>query len=250
MLKFSKANAKLIKLEKLTGKKVYSLGLISGFSCPQASECLTKVYERPNGTRYLKDGPLAKFRCYSAAQEAVFSRLYKSVKDNYDQLKAIKTIPELIDIIESSLPVKAEIIRIHSSGDFYNDDYFQAWVHVARNYPDKWFYAYTKSLPYWIRHKRLVENTPNLMLTASVGGRKDFLIDQYNLRYCKVLYSEYRARKEGLPIDKNDKYACLPENRDINFSLILHGVAMPKNSESSLALVRLKKHGKFQYSRG
>ena len=53
MLKFSKANAKLESLHDvpelgrwlLNGRKVYSLDLLSGWSCPFASACLSKVHD-------------------------------------------------------------------------------------------------------------------------------------------------------------------------------------------------------------
>ena len=56
MLKFSKANAKLESLHDvpeldrwlLDGRKVYSLDLLSGWSCPFASACLSKVHETEN----------------------------------------------------------------------------------------------------------------------------------------------------------------------------------------------------------
>ena len=50
MVKFSKANAKIEALKQveslqkyLEGKKVYSFDLLSGFSCPFAKECLSKL---------------------------------------------------------------------------------------------------------------------------------------------------------------------------------------------------------------
>ena len=55
MLKFSDANAKLEALYNVPeleiwladGRKVYSLDLLSGWSCPFASQCLSKVIELP-----------------------------------------------------------------------------------------------------------------------------------------------------------------------------------------------------------
>ena len=56
MLKFSNANAKIEALkndaelsEYLTDKrKVYSLDLLSGYSCPFAEACLSKAVVQPN----------------------------------------------------------------------------------------------------------------------------------------------------------------------------------------------------------
>ena len=61
MLKFSKANAKtqalkqVPELQKFLGKrgrktaKVYSLDLLSGYSCPYAEKCLSRAVVMPNG---------------------------------------------------------------------------------------------------------------------------------------------------------------------------------------------------------
>lgn len=36
--------------------------------------------------------------------------------------------------------------RIHTSGDFYSQEYLEKWFRIARQFPQKIFYAYTKSL--------------------------------------------------------------------------------------------------------
>jgi hypothetical protein len=35
-------------------------------------------------------------------------------------------------------------VRIHDSGDFFSDEYTQAWLRVMRARPTVLFYAYTK----------------------------------------------------------------------------------------------------------
>ena len=153
-LKFSRAkhNAKLKHLNLGLG---YTFSLLSGWSCPFAKECLSKVVETPVGLR-IKDGPHTKFRCFSASQEVLFPTLYKQRKHNLELLKH-KTRPEMVKLIIESLPNKFDFIRIHVGGDFFNQDYLLAWVDVASLNPTKIFYAYTKSLPYWIRAKRYID---------------------------------------------------------------------------------------------
>lgn len=79
MLKFSPANTKIKELCKvsdiaryLNGKRVYSLDLLSGWTCPFAKECKSKVHVVDN-KKVIKDGPHTKFRCFSASQEVVFT---------------------------------------------------------------------------------------------------------------------------------------------------------------------------------
>ena len=88
MLKFSKANAKTEALKQvdelkpyLEGKrKIYSLDLLSGYSCPAAHDCLSKAVADENGKRKIKDGPHTKFRCFSASQEVQYTNVYNSRK--------------------------------------------------------------------------------------------------------------------------------------------------------------------------
>lgn len=97
MLKFSKANAKTQALKNdseladyLTGnRKIYSLDLLSGWSCPHAKDCLSKAVLQDNGKRKIKDGKHTKFRCFSASQEVQYTNVYNSRKHNFDLLRKI-----------------------------------------------------------------------------------------------------------------------------------------------------------------
>ena len=76
-LKFSKvANTKLKKIKEwidIENPKVYSFSLLSGYSCPMASDCQTyAVTDKKSGKRRVVDGKNAKFRCFSAIQEAQY----------------------------------------------------------------------------------------------------------------------------------------------------------------------------------
>lgn len=246
MLKFSPANAKLIELEKKTGKKVYSFSTLAGVNCPYANECLSKVVI-DNGKRKIEDGPNTKFRCFSASNEVLFPAVYNSRKYNMDLVRSKKTVKELVELINSSIPKDAEIIRIHISGDFYSQVYFDAWIKVCELNPKINFYAYTKSLPFWI--KRLGNIPDNLVLTASRGGKKDNLIDEYKLVEARVVYSKAEAKKLKLKIDHSDELAYQKGKKRKSFGLLIHG-SQPSGSDSSKAISKLKANGiKFSYNR-
>jgi hypothetical protein len=144
------------------------------------------------------------------------------------------------------MPSNLGICRIHVAGDFFNQDYFDAWVGLAKLHTDRLFYAYTKSVVYWYRYARQNRMPENLVLTASYGGRHDDKIGEYGLRYAKVIYAESEAETLGLPIDHDDSHAADPNLKGQSFALLLHGV-QPKGSEASKALKALK--GKGSYSR-
>ena len=251
---FSKANAKLEALydvpeleQYLTKKqKVYSFDLLSGWSCPQASECLSKVVQI-NGKRTIQDGKDCQFRCFSASQEATFPSAYNKRKANFDALKGCKDISSMVNLISEALPKNAGVVRIHVAGDFFNKNYFLAWCLVAQLNPKTLFYAYTKSLNYWLDNKTQIPE--NLILTASRGGRLDHLIDKHNLREAKVVFSEAEADALGYEIDHTDELAAIPEIRNESFALMIHGV-QPKGSDASAAIKELKKMKvRFSYSK-
>lgn len=254
MLVFSEANAKIVSLMEVPSiepylskkKKVYSLDLISGHTCPFASDCLSRVIENENGIRKLVDGPNTVFRCFSASQEIAFPALYNLRNGNFLNLRGLKT-GEMAEIIALDMPHDMGVCRIHVGGDFFNEAYMLAWADIARQYPNILFYAYTKSLPYWVRNKKEFSNIENFVLTASRGGRRDDLILEYNLRNVKVIFSESEAN--GLIIDHDDSAAADPARRFDNFALLLHGV-QPAGSKASEALKVLKKNNvKHSYSK-
>jgi len=242
MLKFSegRSNAKLVALQDRTGKKVYTFSLLSGHSCPFAKDCLSKVVSTEDGPR-IKDGPHTKFRCFSASQEVFFPAVYNQRKHNFDTLKACDSTDEMVELIESSMP-KCGIVRLHVGGEFFNQKYFDAWVTVANNHSDKIVYAYTKSLPYWIKR----DIPENFRLTASFGGTHDHLIDDYDLRYSKVVFSEDEAKQLNLEIDHDDMHAY---EHGPSFALLIHGT-QPAQSEASKAVVQLNGKGSYRRKSG
>ena len=255
MIKFSKANAKIEALKEVPElakyledkRKVYSFDLLSGYSCPFAKECLSKATVNSDGKRKIKDGPDTLFRCFSASQEVQYTNVYNLRKGNFDAMRAIKNRSGMVQLLNDNLPKKAGIVRIHVAGDFFNEKYFQAWLLVAAINPNVLFYAYTKSLKFWIDNLNIIPE--NFILTASRGGRSDDLIQPFQLRETVVVFSESEANTLGLEIDHDDSHACRPDLQNNNFALLIHG-SQPKGSEASKALQVLRKNKvKHSYSR-
>ncbi len=247
-IKFSKANSKLVKLYKvqelqkwLEGKrKVYSLDLLSGHNCPFANECLSKAVERDDGSRHIQDGPNTEFRCFSASQEAQYPNVYAPRKENSDTLRNLCHLYDDYTVaqhINDAMPKDLGICRIHVAGDFFRQKYFNAWVIVAKANPDKLFYAYTKSLAYWLRMRNEIPS--NLVLTASRGGKHDDFIIPHRLREAVVVFSERQADDKFLVIDEDDSHAAVPEWREDSFALLIHGT-QPKGTEAAEALKVIK----------
>ncbi len=232
-LKFGRGNAKL-------GKNIHTFSLPAGHSCPFAYECETRA-DRKTGE--IIDGKNQTFRCFSASAEALYPTVRNARWHNYEILKGLRTSDQMVNVIQSSLPKKASIVRVHVSGDFFNQKYFDAWMQVAKNNPDRKFYAYTKSIPYWLTRKNSIPK--NFSLTSSMGGRNDELIELNNLKYAKVFMSTEEAKKQKMELDHDDSHAYDGKK---SFGLLLHG-NQRRGSKASVALRELKKKGIKGYSK-
>lgn len=243
MLKFSPGsdNVKLAKLQTLTGKRVYSFSLLSGYTCPGAHDCRSFAIEK-DGKRTIMDGPHTKFRCFSASQEALYTNVYHQRKQNFVDLSSMRHDEGAMTLyVGASLPKRAEIVRVHVAGDFFSSEYFRAWMNVAKSRPDILFYAYTKSLRYWMENKDKVPH--NFMLTASKGGRYDNLITEHKLRYAVVVPYSEDAKKLRLQVDTDDSHAALPEHKRRSFALVVHGT-QPAGTVYAKSVAR-QRHGEI-----
>jgi len=236
-LKVSQPNPKT----RLAGY-VESVSLLSGHACPYAFECLAKVHKV---TRKLVDGKFAKHRCFSASNEASFPTVYNARKHNTDLFQSCNSVGEMRDLMDVSIRKALDPFRIHIAGDFYNQMYFDAWMEYARDNSYRVFYAYTKSLPYWI--KRMGDIPDNLSLTASYGGRADNLIEKNKLKYALVVNHPDEAKRLGLEIDHDDSHAIANDGQ--SFALLLHGT-QKAGTESADALKRMNRENiKYSYSK-
>lgn len=190
-LKFSSTNRKMNSLAKTLGvskKQAVSFDLPAGYTCPAASLC--KAYANKfNGK--ITDGKNMQFRCYAASLEAAFTNTRNAHWHNYDLLK---NSDDMANLIRESLPKNVKVVRVHSSGDFFNRDYFQAWVEVAQKNPDVQFFGYTKVLEYVTMNK-----PSNFSLVYSFGGIHDSEVTD-SIPTCEVVkYSD-----ESVCKDKSD----------------------------------------------
>lgn len=191
---------KFIKNKKYYTGIVYEWNLPTGSTCPFALECKVTV-DRLTGKFDVKKG---QYRCYAASSER-FPAVREHRWRNFELVKN-GGIPKI--------PADCKAIRIHSAGDFFNQDYFDIWLKIATENPEVEIWAYTKSLQYWVN--RINEIPKNFVLTASYGGRQDELIEKYNLKNVKVYKSQQDVPYDR-PIDINDDWARKP---NINFALL------------------------------
>ena len=146
----------------------------------------------------------------------------------------------------------ARVLRVHDAGDFFSEMYLCAWLDVARERPETTFYWYTKCLSFWAAHLadigtgREPGSVPNVVPTASWGGREDDLIRSYGLRSARVVFSEGEACDLGLGLDHDDSHAM---GHGGDFGLLLHG-SQPAGSDAAEALRDLRARGVHGYGPG
>ena len=234
ILKMSKGNKKL-------SKDTLILSISAGITCPGSNNCKAWVTLKDD-KRVLNRGPESMFTCFAASEELRYPNVFKSRKYNYDLINSyvlkndLKVLTELINRSIQSNRKNVLKVRIHESGDFYHPLYLESWLNVAKFNKDIKFYCYSKSLEYFL--KVLLPN--NFYLTASYGGRYDYLINNgYFTRYSKVVFSEDEAKRLGLEIDTDD--SCCFKNKP--FALLLHGL-QEKNTPSAIALREIKRNKK------
>jgi len=192
--------SKFVKKKTYYEGEVYEYNLPTGTTCPFAMECKV-VVDKVTGKFDVTKG---QYRCYASSAER-FPAVRNHRHNNFDFVRngGVPVIPK-----------DCKAIRIHSSGDFFNQGYFDMWLKLAQENPSVEMWAYTKSLNYWIN--RLHDIPKNLILTASYGGKTDNLIQKFNLKNVKV-YSKVEEVPTNRPIDTNDNYARIP---NVNFALL------------------------------
>jgi len=175
---FGTQNSKLTHLQSRLGKKVATFDLLAGHTCPMANLCHARVVVRNGHKKILK---LGKFLCYAAKAEAVYPSVYKLHKINKTRsLRATFVSRAIREIVKNNF----EIVRIHSSGDFYDFAYFQKWYTIAQALPNVTFFGYTKQATFanWL----IAHPLPNLKIVYSHGGLLDDYAAAHNLPTCYV----------------------------------------------------------------
>jgi hypothetical protein len=246
-LQLSDENSKLESLD------IVSMSLPVGYTCKYAGSCKTFVEplgrdEKGDFTTKLRTTPKTITHCFMGAIEqrspeyrakvwynAYLLKVPSAVRYmNKGLLDAVAADPAdismeelIIRSIKNYMEQKAKkikLFRIHAGGDFFSQEYFDAWLGAVRHFKNIIFYAYTTSLPYW--SARVNDIPPNLRLVASAetASKRAYresiksAIDSFRKVYIKD--TPRSAAEARLQIDVNDFEAVLGEG---DFALLLHG---------------------------
>jgi len=222
MLKFSCGNSKLNALAnhlELHHNQVVCFDLPAGWTCPCADICFSKANR---DTGHITDGKNCKIRCYAASGEALYPQARKLRWHNYDTLREST---DMVDTILSSIPNNVKVIRVHSSGDFFNLEYYQAWLKVATIRYDLVIFGYTKRADYLKTF-----GTGGMHMVYSHGGKLDNLKHGYPVCYIETPENEYPNILPACEKNPYDDFYFITEYK-ISFKLKVHGTQPKKGKK-------------------
>jgi hypothetical protein len=247
---FTTLNKLDIFFENAKLKGIWHFSLPSGWTCPGASNCLTKA-DKVTGKITDAQKPNKKgvaYRCYASVMEARFPAVRASRHKNFELLKEAKTEKNITALIVRSIPQGLRNIggylRVHIGGDFFSQTYFNAWMKAAAFFPRVTFYSYTKSVHYLAKYLETNKLPDNYVFACSEGGKHDDLIGEIGIKKATVFFSQEEVDGLGLDVDHTDEKAIHGKE---DFGLLLHG-QQPKQSLASKALQLLKRKGFTGYN--
>lgn len=180
---------------KKSDNRIFNFTLPALSTCPQAGACARG--------------------CYARQGAYIFSNVKPKHERNYDATKTDEFIGRMIDEVRRS---KADTIRIHDAGDFYDREYLGKWLKVMDAMPDVRFYAYTKMVEMFKHTHNLPDN---FTVIYSYGGKQDHMIDPSQDRHSQVFTDEASLIKAGYINASNDDMLALTPNHRVG--LVYHG---------------------------
>jgi hypothetical protein len=156
-----------------------SFGLQAGKTCPGAKDCLGGCFAM--GGNYL----------------------FKSVKDAQERRLQASLLDSFVEVMCAEITsLRLGAVRVHDSGDYYDDAkfgsgselesaYLDKWIEIARRNPSVIFYSYTKSVHFFKSDKDTwkKELPSNMVITFSYGGKYDDLINRETDKHALVFQS-------------------------------------------------------------
>lgn len=102
--------------------------------------------------------------CYAVREQTRFPATLTARQSRYEA-SLQPTFRSTIIKELSSLRKQPKHFRIHASGEFYNQPYVNNWYHIAKQFPNITFYAYTKRLKDFDFSK--LKSLPNVIIIDS-----------------------------------------------------------------------------------
>jgi len=129
--------------------------------------------------------------CYAQKGNYKYPSVIKGLNNRYELSKTDEFVPKMNATIILERPTH---VRIHDSGDFYSPTYLQKWVDIATQNTNVIFYAYTKSIKFFINGLKLPKN---LKIIFSEGSKTDNLINVNKHRHARIFKSKELLKAAG-----------------------------------------------------
>jgi len=100
-----------------------------------------------------------KEKCYAKKAERLYPQVLPCRMANLESSKSAEFVDNMKNAIAHYISKrtwkdKTVYFRIHESGDFYSQAYYDKWVDIATAFPGVLFLAYTKSLKFVLNSKK------------------------------------------------------------------------------------------------
>ena len=201
-------NSKMKKTSLKNNAKIFNFSIPayktkSGkVTCPFAAACVKYCYaQKGNYTRF----PIV--------QELMEKKYEISKQNNFNSLMNAEIKKK-----------KATHVRIHDSGDFYSIKYLQKWIQIAEFNPSIIFYAYTKSIKFFVND--LFPDTDTLLLPDNMkiifseGSKTDELINAREHRHARIFKTSEELNAAGYIDASSNDLKAITDNKKVG--LIFH----------------------------
>ena len=120
---------------------------------------------------------------YCYAQKGNYTR-FPIIQELMEKKYNISKQDNFVELMTNEIKKKkAKYIRIHDSGDFYSIKYLNKWVQIAKDNKKVIFYAYTKSIKFFVDGLLLPKN---FKVIFSEGSKTDKLINIKEHRHARI----------------------------------------------------------------
>ena len=194
-------NSKMKKTSLKNNAKIFNFSIPayktkSGkVTCPFADACVKYCYaQKGNYTRY----PIV--------QEVQEKKYEISKQNNFNSLMNAEIKKK-----------KATHIRIHDSGDFYSVKYLSKWIQIAEHNKEVIFYAYTKSIKFFVDGLLVPDN---MKIIFSEGSKHDELINIKEHRHARIFKNIDLLNASGYIDASSNDLKAITENKKVG--LIFH----------------------------
>jgi hypothetical protein len=172
---------------------ILGFGITPGITC--CSSCRVNCY--------------AVKGCYARFSKTCITRWEKNLELTMESTFILDVVSELC-----GRKKRPAAVRIHTEGDFYNQEYLDKWIKIAQIVPQLRFYAYTKM------HSLNFAKLPvNFKIIHSLGGNDELV--NLNLPHARIFKDREELLAAGY-IDCSDDDLLVADPCSVKIGLIAH----------------------------